>query len=220
MPNWQDSSTTSECQELEAALGGPEGLAQATGSKAHTRFTASQIMRFRRKEPEAYAATSRISLVSSFITTLLCLDGEIKGIDESDVCGMNLWDMGSERRGWKKEIVAVVAGDGDGGSDALLRKLGNVETDGGRVVGQVGSWYRSRYGFSKECVVLPGTGDNPATFLSLTREFFNGYPSPQADEPSTNSSSNHSISERFRSIGISRDIGRRSRFNSSVQSSP
>jgi xylulokinase len=34
-PNWQDSSTQKECDEFDAALGKPEDLAQATGSKAH-----------------------------------------------------------------------------------------------------------------------------------------------------------------------------------------
>lgn len=34
-PNWQDSSTQKECDEFDAILGGPEELAQATGSKAH-----------------------------------------------------------------------------------------------------------------------------------------------------------------------------------------
>lgn len=34
-PNWQDSSTQKECDEFDEILGGPEELAQATGSKAH-----------------------------------------------------------------------------------------------------------------------------------------------------------------------------------------
>jgi xylulokinase len=34
-PNWQDASTQKECDEFDAYLGGPEALAEATGSKAH-----------------------------------------------------------------------------------------------------------------------------------------------------------------------------------------
>lgn len=34
-PNWQDSSTQKECDEFDEALGDPEHLAQASGSKAH-----------------------------------------------------------------------------------------------------------------------------------------------------------------------------------------
>lgn len=34
-PNWQDASTQRECDEFDAYLGGPEELADVTGSKAH-----------------------------------------------------------------------------------------------------------------------------------------------------------------------------------------
>ncbi|ODO04532.1 hypothetical protein I350_05136 [Cryptococcus amylolentus CBS 6273] len=167
VPNWQDSSTTAECQSLEDAVGGPQALAEITGSRAHQRFTGPQIMRFKKLDPEAYGRTARISLVSSAITTLLCLDGEIKGIDESDACGMNLWAMNRKERGWSEELLEVIGGGAEG-ADELARKLGTVETDGGRVVGHIGKWFVERYGFSPDCAVFPGTGDNPATFLSLT----------------------------------------------------
>lgn len=124
-------------------------------------------MRFLRLQPEAYAATDRISLVSSAITTLLCLDGEVKGIDESDACGMNMWRMDDEERGWNIDLLNAIAGKD--GAEELRRKLGVVETDGGKVVGKIGKWFVERYGFSPVCCVFPGTGDNPATFLSLTR---------------------------------------------------
>ncbi|OWT40210.1 xylulokinase [Cryptococcus neoformans Bt1] len=166
IPNWQDSSTTAECQALDAAVGGPAALAQLTGSRAYERFTGAQIMRFKRVDPVAYDQTDRIGLVSNTVTTLLCLDGEVKGIDESDACGMNLWTMNRKQRGWNQELLKAIAGD-DGAAE-LSRKLGTVETDGGRVVGHIGKWFVDRYGFNSECCVFPGTGDNPATFLSLT----------------------------------------------------
>lgn len=34
-PNWQDASTQSQCEAFDKRLGGPEKLAQNTGSKAH-----------------------------------------------------------------------------------------------------------------------------------------------------------------------------------------
>lgn len=42
-PIWQDSSTTQECEELEAVVGGAQALAELTGSRAYERFTGSQI---------------------------------------------------------------------------------------------------------------------------------------------------------------------------------
>ena len=40
---WQDSSTTRECRELEETIGGPQALADLTGSRAYERFTGTQI---------------------------------------------------------------------------------------------------------------------------------------------------------------------------------
>jgi xylulokinase len=208
MPNWQDSSTTAECREIEAAVGGADALARITGSKAHERFTGPQIMRFKKIDPEAYDNTHRISLCSSFITTMLCLDGAVKGIDESDACGMNLWTMNDEGRGWNEEVLEAIAGEA--GAEELNRKLGQVETDGGRVVGQIGDWYVQRYGFSPDCCVFPGTGDNPATFLSLTRECYRYYAVPVTDDNSST----------IRGIGLAGHIGRRAGFHIELQPSP
>lgn len=175
VPNWQDSSTSAQCRAMEAHIGGAAKLARITGSRAHERFTGPQIARFRITEPEAYQQTYRISLVSSALTTLLCADGEIKGIDESDACGMNLWDLSRPQRGWNERLLAFVAGETESVSGETLgprakelaEKLGHVESDTGRVVGKIGSWFVQRYGFAHDCVVCPGTGDNPATYLSF-----------------------------------------------------
>ena len=105
-PNWQDSSTQSQCERFDAALGSPEILAQITGSKAHHRFSGPQILRFRERNPEKYAITERISLVSSFLASIL--RGKVVPIDKADVCGMNLWDM--EKEEWSPELLNLVAG--------------------------------------------------------------------------------------------------------------
>lgn len=68
---------------MQEFIGGPDKLAEITGSKAHTRFTASQIHKWKQDEPKAYAETDRIGLVSSFVTTLLTADGVVRGIDAS-----------------------------------------------------------------------------------------------------------------------------------------
>lgn len=46
-PIWQDSSTTQDCRELEDAMGGPQVVADITGSRAYERFTGNQIRRVR-----------------------------------------------------------------------------------------------------------------------------------------------------------------------------
>ncbi|KAJ5560630.1 hypothetical protein N7513_003029 [Penicillium frequentans] len=160
-PNWQDSSTQKECDEFDAILGGPEELAQATGSKAHHRFTGPQVLRFTRKHPEVYQKTARISLVSSFLASLFL--GHVAPFDISDVCGMNLWNI--KKGAYDDRLLQLCAGKF--GVEDLKKKLGDVPEDGGLHLGSVHQYYIKRYGFSPDCTVIPATGDNPATILAL-----------------------------------------------------
>ncbi|KAK4172572.1 putative xylulose kinase [Triangularia setosa] len=159
-PNWQDHSTQHECDKFEETMGTPERLAQATGSAAHHRFTGTQIMRLRRKLPEMYSSTSRISLVSSFLASLFL--GSIAPMDISDVCGMNLWDIPINN--WSAPLLDLASG---GSPDSLRAKLGEVRQDGGGSMGNVSNYFVKKYNFFPECGVAPFTGDNPATILAL-----------------------------------------------------
>jgi xylulokinase len=161
-PNWQDQSTQRECDAFDEALGGRQDLAQSTGSGAHHRFTGTQIMRIKRVEPEVYAKTERISLVSSWLASVLM--GAIAPLDISDACGMNLWDIPNQQ--YNEKLLALVAGSQDGVAD-LRKKLGEVRMDGGGSMGPVSPYFVSRYGFSPDCQIVPFTGDNPATILAL-----------------------------------------------------
>ncbi|KAK3302544.1 uncharacterized protein B0T15DRAFT_309213 [Chaetomium strumarium] len=160
-PNWQDHSTQAECDRFDAHLGSAERLAEVTGSAAHHRFTGTQIMRLKRKLPDMYAATSRISLVSSFLASLFL--GAVAPMDISDACGMNLWDI--QGSSWSEPLLELAAGK-DGVAE-LRRKLGDVRQDGGGSMGRISSYFTTKYGFSPDCEVAPFTGDNPATILAL-----------------------------------------------------
>ncbi|KAL2017302.1 hypothetical protein VTK56DRAFT_2325 [Thermocarpiscus australiensis] len=160
-PNWQDHSTQAECDQFDAKLGSAERLAEVTGSAAHHRFTGTQIMRLRRKLPEMYAATSRISLVSSFLASVFL--GAVAPMDISDACGMNLWDIPANA--WSEPLLELTAGK-DGVAE-LRRKLGDVRQDGGGSMGRISTYFTAKYGFSPDCEVAPFTGDNPATILAL-----------------------------------------------------
>jgi xylulokinase len=171
-PNWQDASTARECGEFDAALAGggggagPARLAAATGSSAHHRFSGPQLLRFRRRHPERYAATARVSLVSSFLASVLA--GRIAPIDVADAGGTNLWDVRAGR--WHDALLALAAGEEAAPGPAtedLRAKLGAVATDAGAAVGRVAGYFVARYGFSARCEVFPFTGDNPATMLAL-----------------------------------------------------
>ncbi|KAK9462806.1 uncharacterized protein V1516DRAFT_634238 [Lipomyces oligophaga] len=162
-PNWQDHSTTEECDFLENKVGGPMRAAEVTGSRFHHRFTGPQILRFRRQHPDRYLATARISLVSNFFASLWL--GTFAPFDRSDVCGMNLWDISDEK--WDEDLVKYVAGDSEAEKEELLNKLGHVEPDGGKSLGLISDYFVKRFGFSKDCSIVSVTGDNPSTILAL-----------------------------------------------------
>ncbi|SMR44405.1 unnamed protein product [Zymoseptoria tritici ST99CH_3D1] len=161
-PNWQDASTQEQCDAFDVELGDKETLANVTGSKAHHRFSGPQIMRYRRKHAEHYEQTARISLVSSFLASILL--GNIAPIDISDVTGTNLWDL--DKAAWDRKLVALAAG-GEDKADELLTKLGDVTIDGGKTFGTISNYFVNRYGFAQDCNIIPFTGDNPATILAL-----------------------------------------------------
>lgn len=160
-PNWQDGSTQEECDLFDAILGSPEKLAQVTGSKAHHRFTGPQILRMRRHHPEVYRKAHRITLVSSFFASLFL--GKIAPLDISDVCGMNLWDINAGD--WSEDLLDLTAGDD--GIQSLKERLGYVHKDSGNTMGFISAYFTKRYKFPHDCGIIPFTGDNPSTILSL-----------------------------------------------------
>jgi hypothetical protein len=94
-PVWMDSSTTAQCREVEAAMGGAARLAALTGCRAHERCTGPQIRKVHQTRPGVYHATERVSLVSSFMASLLL--GAYACIDETDGAGMNLMDISTRQ---------------------------------------------------------------------------------------------------------------------------
>lgn len=155
-PNWQDHSTGLECSKFEDAVGGKQQLADITGSRAHYRFTGPQILKLKTQQPDKYAQTKHISLVSSFLTSILA--GKISAIEVSDACGMNLWNV--ESRCWEPRLIQVIGTEVEG-------KLGPVETNGGDFAGSISNYFIKKYGVSDKCKINFCTGDNPGTILAL-----------------------------------------------------
>lgn len=128
------------------------------------------IMEWRAPCADLAVRSRSCSLVSSFLTTIFCADGEIKPMEESDACGANLWsewpvhaqsrllriiipltrrltypaDLKADGR-WDSELLEYVAG-GKAEAAELERKLGQVEKDGGVAAGKIGRWFVERYG--------------------------------------------------------------------------
>jgi len=154
-PIWMDSSTSAECAEIAAALGGNQAVCDLTGSVATPRFTGPQIRRFAKLDPAAWARTKRVHLVSSFFASVLA--GKDAAIDTGDGAGMNLMDI---RRGdWSPAALAATAPD-------LAAKLPPVRP-GSTVAGGISAYFVARHGFSPKCQVVIGTGDNPSSLVGM-----------------------------------------------------
>lgn len=102
-PVWMDNSTTEQCEAIEKALGGALELSKLTGSRAHERCTGPQIRRIYEMCPDVYHDTERISLVSSFMASILI--GGYASIDHTDGAGMNLMDI--KERAWSNLAMEV-----------------------------------------------------------------------------------------------------------------
>jgi xylulokinase len=154
-PVWMDSSTSEECKEITQAMHGDTRLAEITGSRATERFTGPQIRKFWKKDPQSYEQTSHITLISSFITSLLI--GRMSPVDCGDGFGTHLANIHTGK--WSREALAATAPRLRARLPQLIR---GVES-----VGKVSSYLIKRYGFHPQTEVLVGTGDNPASLVGL-----------------------------------------------------
>jgi xylulokinase len=154
-PIWMDSSTNQECREIAEAAGGNEKVRGISGSAAIERFTGPQIRKFSKTEPEAYAKTARIHLVSSFMASVVA--GGDAGIDTGDGAGMNLMDLATSD--WSDTLLEATAPD-------LRTKLPPV-VGGGSKVGEVSKYLVDKYGFTAGTPVIAWSGDNPCSLVGM-----------------------------------------------------
>jgi len=154
-PIWMDTSTTAECREIAAAVGGDDELCRRSGSVAIERFTGPQIRRFWKGDGAGYAATRHMHLVSSFIASVLA--GRSAPIDFGDAAGMNLLDLAAFE--WDPRLVDATA-------PGLMEKLPPVMPTA-TVIGAISPYWVERHGCSAACRCAMFTGDNPASWIGM-----------------------------------------------------
>ena len=154
-PIWMDSSTRVECDEIRAALGGLQATTRATGSTTFERFTGPQIRKFYKTQPDAYAHTAHVMLVSSFMASLIA--GTVAPIDHGDGAGMNLMDI--QRRAWHPRALDATA---PGLSDRLPPLAASRA-----VIGPVSRYFVDKYDFNPQAQALVWSGDNPNSVIGL-----------------------------------------------------
>lgn len=103
---WNDQRTAAECSEIEERLGGPEGVADATGNAALTGFTAPKLLWVERNEPEVYKQINSVLLPKDYVR--LRLTGE-HATDVTDASGTLWFDVA--RRAWSERMLDALEVD-------------------------------------------------------------------------------------------------------------
>jgi len=167
-PIWRDASTGEQCQEMKSQRPGL-WWRQISGSVPYLRFSGPQIARVIHKRPDAFQRTKRISLVSSFFSSLLC--GSYAPTDQSDGSGMNLLDLSTGQ--WSPEAMTILANLHEKNRDdekrveasEHLQQLLDAPCAPWADVGAISSELQEQFGFSKECRVIACSGDNPCSLV-------------------------------------------------------
>lgn len=166
-PNWQDHSTGIQCNQMEDAVKGPVEMSNITGSRAHFRFSGPQILKIAQEEPEAYEDTDTISLVSNFLSSVLC--GKLIALEEADACGMNLYDI--KERKLHTDLLKLIDDSANNNKDKCVKEklVGEPMKCEEKPInlGYIGKYFINKYGFQENCSIFPFTGDNLATICSL-----------------------------------------------------
>ncbi|MBD3352181.1 MAG: xylulokinase [Candidatus Lokiarchaeota archaeon] len=149
---WNDFSTVEECEILTKQVGGEEKMIELIGNTQRTGYTAPKIFHMVRNEPENYKNTETIFLVHNYINWILTggNNGGIVAMESGDVSGSALWDPVSKH--WADTVISAIAPD-------LKQKLPPVKNNR-EFLGNIGKEFVKKYGFSTECKIASGSGDN------------------------------------------------------------
>lgn len=145
---WNDFSTAEECDILTEKVGGLQAMIEAVGNSQRTGYTAPKIFHMLRHEREAYQKTATMFLVHNYIN--FYLTGGVRVMEPGDTSGMALWNP--KTANWSKKVIKAI-------DPGLLQKLPEVKP-ADQTIGYISKELVNQYGFSKECRIDSGSGDN------------------------------------------------------------
>jgi len=154
---WRTACTGEESSFVRQKAGGKQRIIELSGSDAPLRFSAFGIRRTALRQPEIYARTALIHQISSLLPAVLTGNVHIP-LDWGNACGTSLMDYREKR--WSGELVSSAAEGLPGGGGGLLDRLPAL----GSALSLAGPLVRhfvERWGFSQDCLVGVGSGDNP-----------------------------------------------------------
>jgi len=145
---WNDFSTLEECRLLTESVGGLKAMIEEVGNSQRTGYTASKIFHMKRNEPDVFEKSNTLFLVHNYINWYLT--GGVRVMEPGDTSGMALWNP--KTRAWSKKVIEAIDSD-------LQNKLPPVKPSN-QSIGKISSDLVSLFGFSPECLVDAGSGDN------------------------------------------------------------
>lgn len=144
---WNDGRTTRETDYLNQEIG-KERLSEYTGNIAFAGFTAPKILWVRTNEPENFARIDKIMLPKDYLAYRLT---GVHSTDYSDASGMLLLDVKNKR--WSDQMLEICHVKKE-----WMPKLYESYEKIGTLLPEVAD----ELGFSRDCIVAAGAGDNAA----------------------------------------------------------
>ena len=144
---WCDTSTTAQCDEIRAKLGGREKTIALAGNDILPGFTAPKILWLKQNEPANFAKLAHVALPHDFLN--LRLTGTLR-MEFGDASGTALLDV--RTRQWSKEVCAAI-------DENLISKLPLVGSST-EPVGKLLPALATAWGLSPDVIISAGGGDN------------------------------------------------------------
>lgn len=157
-PSWVIRSSIKQCSAMEEDVGGVMAMVKITGSKCFGRLTGPQIRKVYEDCPAQYERTVRISLMSSFLASILV--GSIGSIDHCDGSEMNLLDI--TKKTWSEDCLNACA-------PRLKERLMNPIAPN-RLQGRISNYFVNRWNFRPDCMVVSSIGSSASVISGLNLE--------------------------------------------------
>lgn len=150
-----DDCIHTQCSAMDKAVGGARKLKKITGSHAFAGLTGPEIRNVHVTYPDEYQRTVRISLISSFLASLLT--GTMASIDHSDGSLMNLLDI--HEKEWSKVLLEACA------PELASRLMPPIATN--RLQGRINKYYVTRWKFRSDCMIVAATNSNSSLLAGI-----------------------------------------------------
>ena len=145
---WNDYSTHEECRILTEKVGGLDEMIEAVGNSQRTGYTAPKILHMLRHEPEVFEKTATLFLVHNYVNWYLT--GGAVVMEPGDTSGTALWHPKNGE--YSDRVIDAIHPE-------LVNKLPKVAPSD-RSIGSISTDLAARFGFSIECTIDAGSGDN------------------------------------------------------------